>query len=223
MTRHDTENQDHRLSTGGLCLLTRPRARGSALRSDAQFRGVGATERHQRRRAGGSSASSRTWNCSIPTARAWGIWDEIHGFIVDRNEQHVPSKLNPQAIKSLGVNVLAFYTPDGKRTWGLTYDHETGEEIAASASSRPTPSGLSHPLLGEPANEGPYCRPVAGGRAPARDGNAPLLTSESRGPSRGRVVVGRLLMTATHRAAGGVGRGATQHSGHRLGRGGRAG
>lgn len=131
----------------------------------------------------------------IPSAKDWGNWDDTYAYIEDRNEHYVEANLNEQAMKSLGVNFLAFYDTDGKRAWGLAYDHEAEAEIAIGELMGEALS-LPHPLIGEPGSEEPIgglYRTDAGLFVVA---SGPILTSEVKGPSRGRVVLGRLLDAA---------------------------
>jgi sensor domain CHASE-containing protein len=128
----------------------------------------------------------------IPSARDWGTWDDTYQFVEDRSADYVQANLNVKAMDSLGVNLLAFYGAGGDRIWGLAYDHEAEAEIAlGELSGESLPPG--HPLLDAPGSEevvAGLLRTDAGLFVMA---SGPVLTSEGTGPSRGRVVLGRLL------------------------------
>ena len=98
------------------------------------------------------------------------------------------------ALESLKANLVAFYTPEGRRVWGLGYDHDNERELALGALSADRLT-VSHPLLaphGEETVAG-LLRTEAGVFLVA---SRPILTSEGQGPSRGRVIIGRLLNQA---------------------------
>jgi sensor domain CHASE-containing protein len=128
----------------------------------------------------------------IPTARDWGSWDDTYAFVVDRNEKYVAANLNAQAMRALGANLLAFYDAAGLRVWGLAYDHEAGAELALGAlSAEALPP--ADPLFGGPAGEDAIGGLYRTDTGPFVVVSSPILTNEAAGPSRGRVVVGRLL------------------------------
>jgi signal transduction histidine kinase len=99
-----------------------------------------------------------------------------------------------QALESLKANLLAFYTPEGRRVWGLGYDHDNDQELAMGelSADRLAPG---HPLLA------PHGEKTVAGLVRTEAGvflvaSRPILTSEGQGPSRGRVIIGRLLNQA---------------------------
>ena len=127
----------------------------------------------------------------VPSATDWGTWDDTYEFINDGNEAYREANLNVLALESLKVNLIAFYTPEGRRVWGMGYDHDNERELALGALSADRLT-VSHPLLaphGEETVAG-LLRTEAGVFLVA---SRPILTSEGKGPSRGRVVMGRLL------------------------------
>ena len=132
----------------------------------------------------------------IPSATDWGTWDDTYQFITDGNEAYREANLNVLAMESLKANLVAFYTPDGRRVWGLGYDLDNKRELSLGelSADRLPPT---HPLLGNPHDGGGtvagLVRTEAGVFLVA---SRPILTSDGQGPSRGRVVIGRLLNKA---------------------------
>ena len=127
----------------------------------------------------------------VPSATDWGTWDDTYEFITDGNEAYREANLNVLALESLKANLVAFYTPEGRRVWGMGYDHDNERELALGALSADRLT-VSHPLLaphGEETVAG-LLRTEAGVFLVA---SRPILTSEGKGPSRGRVVMGRLM------------------------------
>ncbi len=130
----------------------------------------------------------------VPSATDWGTWDDTYKFITDGNEAYREANLNVLALESLKANLVAFYTPEGRRVWGMGYDHDNERELALGALSADR-LAVSHPLLaphGEETVAG-LLRTEAGVFLVA---SRPILTSEGQGPSRGQVVMGRLLNQA---------------------------
>ena len=130
----------------------------------------------------------------VPSATDWGTWDDTYQFITDGNEAYREANLNVLALESLKANLVAFYTPEGRRVWGMGYDHDNERELALGELSADR-LAVSHPLLaphGEETVAG-LLRTEAGVFLVA---SRPILTSEGQGPSRGRVIIGRLLNQA---------------------------
>ena len=89
----------------------------------------------------------------IPSATDWGTWDDTYQFITDGNEAYREANLNVLAMESLKANLVAFYTPDGRRVWGLGYDLDNKRELSLGelSADRLPPT---HPLLGNPHDGG---------------------------------------------------------------------
>ncbi|NLB05432.1 MAG: hypothetical protein GX835_00460, partial [Desulfobulbaceae bacterium] len=66
----------------------------------------------------------------VPSATDWGTWDDTYKFITDGNEAYREANLNVLALESLKANLVAFYTPEGRRDWGMGYHHDNERELA---------------------------------------------------------------------------------------------
>jgi signal transduction histidine kinase len=90
------------------------------------------------------------------------------------------------------IHALVIYDRQGRRVAGNVYDLQRGEPVAAPPFSLNRLSAR-HPLLpgsrGETGREGLLRTPMGPMLVAAR----PILTSENRGPSRGTLIMGRLL------------------------------
>lgn len=132
----------------------------------------------------------------LPTAQDWGGWDDTYQFVVDTNPQYVEGNLNPAAMKTLDINLMAFYDVTGRLVWGLGYDHAEGQEMELNVLLADR-LDETHVLLREPGNE----RDIAGLLRTSAGlflvASTPILTSERKGPSRGRVVMGRRIDAAS--------------------------
>ncbi|WP_373500624.1 CHASE4 domain-containing protein [Desulfococcus sp.] len=127
----------------------------------------------------------------IPSAADWATWDDTYRFVLDGNAEYRNANLNLKALESLKVNLLAIYNTQGRRIWGMAYDHDAGKEIALGELSADS-IGPAHPLLGAGTED------TVAGLLNTDAGlfivaSRPVLTSGGEGPVRGRVVVGRLL------------------------------
>jgi two-component system NtrC family sensor kinase len=131
----------------------------------------------------------------IPSVLDWGNWDDTYAFAVDGNAEYIEANLSAKAMETLGVNLLAFYDTNGKRVWGLAYDHEAGAEMALGELSEGA-LRQPHPLLGEPGSEDTIVGLYRTGAGLFLMASGPILTSAIKGPSRGRVLMGRRLDAA---------------------------
>ncbi len=128
----------------------------------------------------------------IPSATDWATWDDTYRFMVDQNVEYVESNLNLQALESLSVNLIAFYNPEGKRLWGVGYDYENKKEMVLDELSEDH-LDLANPLLDSSEKLGSVAGLYHTPAGIILIASRPILTSKGEGPSRGRVVIGRLL------------------------------
>lgn len=132
----------------------------------------------------------------VPSATDWATWNETYRFMVEGRTAYIDANLNLEVLQSLKVNLMGFYTLDGTRLWGMAYDFDKGKELSLGelTQERLAPGNL---LLANSARQ----ETVAGlYRTPAGVllvASRPVLTSNSDAPSRGRVIIGRLLDQAT--------------------------
>ncbi|TKB23491.1 HAMP domain-containing protein [Desulfopila sp. IMCC35006] len=132
----------------------------------------------------------------IPSATDWATWDDTYRFMVDQNVEYVESNLNLQALESLNVNLIAFYTPEGMRLWGIGYDYENKKEMVLNELAEDH-LDLANPLLDSSEKLGSVAGLYHTPAGIILIASRPVLTSKGDGPSRGRVVIGRLLDMAT--------------------------
>ncbi|MGF1548320.1 MAG: CHASE4 domain-containing protein [Thiotrichales bacterium] len=127
-----------------------------------------------------------------PSVATWAFWDDTYHFISDLNEEYVRSNLNLEALESLQVQVLAFYNRDGQRIWGMSVDLDQRTELDPNVFlPQVLPSG--HPLRTDAAETARVSGLMNQASGPMLFVSFPILTTERQGPSRGSVVMGRLL------------------------------
>jgi two-component system, NtrC family, sensor kinase len=139
-----------------------------------------------------ANAMQRELELLVLAARDWGDWDVIYGFMQNPNESPLAEYVQDNSITPFRLNVLAFIAPDGRYVWSL------GRELK-------TPKVMDIDILARGAL--PENHPW---RARVRDGVraqgllrtdrgimmavlSPILDGKGHGPSRGMVLVGRLL------------------------------
>lgn len=131
----------------------------------------------------------------IPSASDWATWDDTYQFMVDQNEAYIESNLNLQALESLNVNLLAYYNQEGNRIWALGVDHENDQDIILDELTK-NHLDPDDPLLDSSEKLGTVAGLYRTPRGIFLIASRPVLTSKGEGPSRGRVVIGRLLNMA---------------------------
>ena len=126
-------------------------------------------------------------------ATSYGAWTPTCRFVTDSDRGYVDSYLNPDDFKNLQIEFMAFLDEDGRLVFAKYIDLETHRV-------RPLPQGLREFLVRYPEvlNFTRPLDPPKSGLAglpegPLIVGAAPIVTSESDGPIRGTVVVGRYL------------------------------
>ena len=120
----------------------------------------------------------------------WGNWAEVWDYMRDHNRSFVQANLTDAAVKSLKVDCVAVLGMDGHYDWSRAFDPGTGKQIAIRLNR----SGQLEPL---------WARALAGGTqitglidtdaGVMLAAGAPILDGFNNGPSRGMVIIGRLL------------------------------
>jgi len=128
-------------------------------------------------------------------AREWAVWDDMHQFAMDRNEEFEHSNLVESAFVSVGgvgLNVLAIYNRSGKEVYGIGFDpHENAitplpKGFAEFVATHP---GLKHHAA---APEGQFGFVVLPGGV-LMISSRPILPGNEEGPSSGTQIMGRYL------------------------------
>jgi signal transduction histidine kinase len=131
----------------------------------------------------------------VVKVRDWASWDDTYTFMVDRNQGYVDSNLKDDAFEVSDFHLLALLDRDGKVVWhgAREPDYQTPMRLEAFPTDRYPPD---HDLL---ARRGPDGEPVPHAvvmiteKGPMLVSVGPILTSANTGPSRGWLLMGRLL------------------------------
>lgn len=127
-------------------------------------------------------------------ARDWASRDDTYDFMANRDPQFAKSNLTDAAFKTRGLHVLCLLTPDNEIVWADARepDFETAlsiHELPISSMSlntlpdEPSPIAFDHQRTVVFAHEG---RPLV---LCSRS----ILRSDSTGPSRGTLIMGRIV------------------------------
>ena len=134
-------------------------------------------------------------------ATDWGNWADTYQFVEDHNPTFTAANISNIALRQLNVNVLMIVDRDGQLVEARDLDLQSDEPLGLELTSQPA----------LPADF-PWRANLRAGRA-ARGllrtsrgilllAAAPVLDGHGNGPSRGMVVLGRLLSPAVVRTLG---------------------
>jgi sensor domain CHASE-containing protein len=122
----------------------------------------------------------------------YGTWDDTYAFVADRNPLYVQCNLNPQTLRNLQINLIAYLDSAGTLIQASAVDADSGRAAPVPESVRAllcrTPSQFRFTVPGAFVRgiwvfpEGPMV--LAG---------SPILTTKGEGPVRGTVLMGRWL------------------------------
>ena len=129
------------------------------------------------------------------TATDWGNWADTYQYAADHNRRFIETNVTPLALRQLAVNVLLILDRDGtilhSSELDLEGDRPLGLELTANEL---LPAGL--PARADPNDERAARGLLRTSRGVLLLAAAPVLDGNSHGPSRGTVVLGRLLSAA---------------------------
>jgi len=124
------------------------------------------------------------------TARDWAWWDDTAAFVEDGNEAYQRSNLSDRTFEGIGIDLIAFLDAMGRHTYVTGYNAAAGVktdvpagflEFMASDRAALSPSTITGDVRGLLAlPEGAMALVVRN-----------ILDSEGRGPSNGRLIMGR--------------------------------
>ena len=123
----------------------------------------------------------------------WGNWADVYRFMGDRNPAAVNGDMSTSAIREIGVNLVLIVDLDGNVVFSRLVDLPPGQTLDLVARSSlpaqfPWRAQLrsAQPVQGLlPTNLGTLL--LAAG---------PILDGDARGPSRGMIILGRMLRAA---------------------------
>ncbi|MFH1110502.1 MAG: CHASE4 domain-containing protein [Planctomycetota bacterium] len=122
----------------------------------------------------------------------WSSWDDTYQFIVDENEQYKKANLVPTMFTNNHLNLVCFFDVNSRTVWSGAFDLSTGQPMTFEDFSRPSMDPES-PLFNikdlNDAVEGVMITE----HGPLLVASRRILNNENEGPSRGTMVMGKLL------------------------------
>ncbi len=122
------------------------------------------------------------------TAGDWSEWDDTYAFIEDTNENYINSNLVNETFTTLKINLILFINSSGGMVYGKAFDIENIKEMTIPAILKEKIS-LNDPLIQHRTNAGI----IMTSEGPMLIASRSILTSESKGPAKGTLVMGRYL------------------------------
>ena len=122
----------------------------------------------------------------------WSSWDETYRFVIDQNQAFIDDNLSLTLYADQNLCLIHVYDVNGRRVWGKTYDLGTEAEIPFDLAEELHDALFADLVLQHhPRQHTSGIIPTTLG--PMMVSAHPILTSENEGPSRGSLIMGRLL------------------------------
>lgn len=122
----------------------------------------------------------------------WAVWDDAYEFVQNGNPKFIQSNLVDAQLATLRINVIIFINGAGKIVFGTGFDLKRNQKIPIPSSLK-RHLVLSDRLLQHPTLESYHAGILSLPEGPMMIVSRPILTSESTGPFRGSLIVGRYL------------------------------
>jgi two-component system, NtrC family, sensor kinase len=129
----------------------------------------------------------------------WGNWSDTYQFLLDHNRAYVEANLTPIGLRQLGVNVFLIVDMNGNIVEAKELDLESEQhplqlDLAARRSLPADFPWRANLAAGRPAKG-----LLRSNRGTLLLAGSPVLDGEGHGPTRGMVILGRLLTTSVIR------------------------
>jgi PAS domain S-box-containing protein len=172
---------------GGLYALSRVVLMRSFTRLEADF----ARENIER----ASSALTNEINTLDRTTSEYGAWDQTYRFVHDHNADYAKSEFPSATFLQLKINFVAIFDEHGALLFSKGFDPERGGEtfLPVGLKDHLKPGSI---LVNHTSPDSRVSGILMLPDGPALVDSRPVLTSDSRGPVAGAVVMGRMLDNA---------------------------
>ena len=131
----------------------------------------------------------------------WSEWDDTYEYVHDLNEEYPESNLGLSMFTDAELNMIYFINTSEELVWGKIYDLATEEEIQVREFS-PERFTSDHPLMLHRSDSSSWAGIIATEQGAMVLAAHQILTSDSEGPPRGTMFMGRFVdssMVATIR------------------------
>src|SRR5579872_4143552 len=125
----------------------------------------------------------------------WGNWTDTYRFAQDRNRAFIDENMTAIALKQLNINLVIVTDLEGRYVTLATTDLVSGQPLSVDLTSRQElPEGF--PLRARLQDNRPARGFLRTNRGILMMASSPVLNGFGAGPSRGMVLMGRLLSAA---------------------------
>ena len=111
----------------------------------------------------------------------WASWDDTYNFMAGANPEYIENNLMLDTLTNLNINYMIFLDTQGSVIFSRAADLHNKTEMEI-------PDELMQQL-----GNGEFKGIIAAPESPVMVSGSPILTSEDEGPSRGTLVLGRLI------------------------------
>ncbi len=128
----------------------------------------------------------------------WAIWDDTYAFVANPGPEYIDSNLEWGSLRETGIDLLYICDTEGKVLAGSAFERETGTPYHPEGFSG-TAITTSHPAFKAATADLRYGLLESGGEILLIAANH-ILASDGSGPSRGVLIMGRVLNAARQSA-----------------------
>jgi len=122
----------------------------------------------------------------------WAAWDDTYHFIQNRNADYISSNLVAETFIDNKLNLIYLCNEKGQVVWGEIRDVETWQRMHLKAFP-PVALPPNHPLLFHDSTESAIAGVFPSEFKPLLVSSRPIVTTNSEGPIRGTLIMGRFL------------------------------
>jgi len=126
------------------------------------------------------------------TASDWAAWDDTYAFIQDANDNYLKSNLVDDTFVNLRLNIMLFVNSTGNVVYGKAFNLQNMSETPVPQDMLQLLSATDF-LWYHADTESSLTGIVPLQKAPLLIASKPILTSQSKGPIRGTLIMGRYL------------------------------
>jgi len=122
----------------------------------------------------------------------WAAWDDTYQFVQDRNVEYISSNLVAQTFIDNRLNLIYLCDKKGQVVWGEIRNVETWQQMHLQAFP-PLALPPEHPLLSHNSVGSAISGVFPTEFEPMLISSRPIVTTNSEGPIRGTLIMGRFL------------------------------
>jgi len=131
----------------------------------------------------------------------WSEWDDTYEYVDEPSAGYEETNFALTTFTDNDIDLIFVINTEGRVVWGRVYDLETEEPITMAEFPQKH-WAATHPLLRHESGESSIGGIMLTGRGPMLVTAGAILTSMSTGPTRGTMVMGRLITDELIQAIG---------------------